>query len=418
MSGFSDDCFATGGALMPLGEALDLLAGRVGPVVGGERVGLRTARGRVLAADVRALRSVPPEDNAAVDGYAVRVADLDPARTTRLRLVGRAAAGHPFVGAVRAGEAVRIFTGAAVPPGCDAVVMQEDCRLDGDQVIVPAGVKQGANRRLAGEDIAAGSVVLARGRRLRAQDLGLAAAAGHPSLEVFRPLRAAVFSTGDELHEPAAELPAGGICDANRYALIALLEDLGCTAEDLGILGDRFAVIRDALAAAAREHDLIVTSGGMSVGEEDHVKTAVEALGRLHFWRLAIKPGRPIGLGQVHGVPFVGLPGNPVAMMVTFMRIARPMILRLAGADAAPPHAYRVPAAFSFSKKAGRREWLRARLIEGEGGALVATRFSRQGSGILSSMVAADGLIELAEDVTRIAPGELVDFLPFTELGR
>ncbi|MGF1639371.1 MAG: gephyrin-like molybdotransferase Glp [Rhodospirillales bacterium] len=416
MAQLSDDCFAFGGPLMSMTEALALLAARTAPVVGTETVGLRRAGGRILAADVLATGDVPPVDNAAVDGYAVRHADLDPATPTRLPVTGRAAAGHALGRAAGPGEAIRIFTGAAMPAGCDTVAMQEDCTVDGDHVIVAPGLAHGANRRRAGEDIRAGATVLAAGRRLRPQDIGLAAAVGAADLVVYQRLRTAVFSTGDELRDPGDTPPAGCIYDSNRYGLMAMLEGLGCAVDDLGILPDRLEAIGDALAAAAAGHHLIATSGGMSVGEEDHVKAAVEAGGSLYFWRLAIKPGRPLGLGRIGGVPFVGLPGNPVAMMVTFMRVARPVILRLGGCTELEPHLFRVPADFAHRKKTGRREWVRARLAADGDGRLVARKFGRDGAGILSSMVEADGLVELPEDLARLEPGTLVDFLPFDEV--
>jgi molybdopterin molybdotransferase len=225
-----------------------------------------------------------------------------------------------------------------------------------------------------------------------------------------------VFSTGDELCEPGEPRRAGGIYDSNRPVMIGLLDALGCRVSDLGILQDDLAAIRAALTSAAREHDLIVTSGGMSVGEEDHVKAAVRSMGDLHFWQLAIKPGRPIGLGQVRGLPFVGLPGNPVAMMVTFLRIVRPMILRLAGGRDEPPTFFPVRAGFEHKKKPGRREWVRARLEADDDGVPIARKFPRDGAGILSSLVDADGLIELPEELTRLQPGATVHFLPFREV--
>jgi molybdopterin molybdotransferase len=252
--------------------------------------------------------------------------------------------------------------------------------------------------------------------RLRPQDLGLAASVGRARLRVRRPLRAAVFSTGDELCEPGKPRSPGGIYDANRPVLIGLLDALGCRVSDLGILRDDLAVIRGALTSAAGEHELIVTSGGMSVGEEDHVKAAVQSVGDLHFWQLAIKPGRPIGLGQVRGVPFVGLPGNPVAMMVTFLRIARPMILRLAGAADEPLSFFPVRADFEHKKKAGRRAWVRARLRPGDNGVPMARKFPRDGAGILTSLVESDGLVELPEDLTWVERGAAVNFLPFREV--
>jgi molybdopterin molybdotransferase len=397
-------------------EALALIRERVDCRAGTENVPLAVAPGRVLAEDVTAPNDVPPHDNSAVDGYAVFHDDLAATSDTRLPLGGRAAAGHPLEGPARRGTAVRIFTGAPMPAGPDSVVMQEDCRLEGDAVIIPPGVKRSANRRRRGEDVTAGSVVLQAGRRLRPQDLGQAASVGRAALTVRRPLRAALFSTGDEIAEPGAPLAAGQIYDANRYTITALLTGLGLEVDDLGILADELEPIRASLEAAAGDHDLIVTSGGVSVGDEDHVKPAVESQGSLHLWRLAIKPGRPIALGQVHGVPFVGLPGNPVAVLVTFVTLVRPMILRLMGANDAEPRRYQVPAGFAYAKKAGRREWLRGRLQKVADGTWQAVKYPRDGSGILSSLVESDGLIELAEEVREVEPGTPVDFLPFTEV--
>ena len=416
MTQLSDDCFAFGGPLMAAADALALLRSRLGPVVEPETVKLAAAAGRVLAEDVTALRAVPPHDNAAVDGFAVFHDDLDRAGDTRLAVAGRVTAGHPLGRPARRGEAVRIFTGAPMPDGADTVLMQEDCRIDGEAVVIPPSIKRGANRRLAGEDIEAGGVILAAGRRLRPQDVGLAASVGRTALSVYRRPRVALFSTGDEVREPGETLPAGCIYDANRYALAGLIAELGCEVDDLGILEDRFETIRDALDAAAGTHDAIMTSGGASTGEEDHVRGAVAALGSIHFWRLAIRPGRPIALGQVRRTPFIGLPGNPVAVMVTFMRFARPALLLLGGCTEIEPTVYRVRADFAYKKKTGRREWLRASLFTAPDGTLSARKFPRDGAGILTSMVESDGLIELGEELTRLDPGTMVDFLPFSEV--
>ncbi len=416
MAQLSDDCFAQGEAMITTEEALEILATRLVAVAGVTRVALRAALGRVLAEDVVAERDVPPTDNSAVDGYALFFDDLDPERETRLKLSGRAAAGHPLGRPARRGEAVRIFTGAPMPEGADTVMMQEDCREEGGYVILASGIARGANRRDAGEDIESGAVILRRGRRMRPQDIGLAASIGRAELAVHAPLEVAVFSTGDEIIEPGEEAPPGSVYDANRYTLITLLDGLGCRVTDLGILPDRLDRIRETLARAAEASDLVITSGGMSVGEEDHVKAAVEALGSLHFWRLAIKPGRPIALGQVGATPFIGLPGNPVAAMITFLRIARPVVLRLAGCAELEPTFFRVRAGFAHKKKKNRREWVRARLSVGADGVLVASKFPRDGAGILTSMVEADGLVELPESLTRLAPGTMVDFLPFSEV--
>ena len=416
MAQLSDDCFAHGGRLMTTAEALEHLTGRVSRVTGDETVPLTAALGRILAEDLTAPEDVPPHDNSAVDGYAVHFDDLDPEAETRLPVKGRAAAGHPLEGPAGRGTAVRIFTGAPMPEGPDTVMMQEDCRLEGDHVVIAPGIRRGANRRARGEDIRAGTRVLSAGQRLRAQDLGQAAAVGRTALRVSEPLKVALFSTGDELREPGTSLDAGCIYDSNRFTVSALLQGLGCRVADLGILADQADTIRGALEDAAQGHDLIVTSGGVSVGEEDHVKQAVEALGKIHFWRLAIKPGRPIALGQVGRVPLVGLPGNPVAVVVTFVNLVRPMILSLMGGRDLLPHHFRVRAAFDHKKKKNRREWVRARLeADGEGG-WQATKFPRQGAGILSSLVESDGLVELPEEMTYLEAGSLVDFLPFSEV--
>ena len=420
MAQLSDDCFAFGGDLMRTDEALALLARTLTCVTEAEAVPLPAGAGRILAEDVVAPRDVPPHDNAAVDGYAVFFDDLDPDGETVLPVAGRAAAGHPLDGPARRGTAVRVFTGARMPEGPDTVMMQEDCRIErdgaGERAVLRPGLKRGANRRRRGEDVRAGTTVLTRGLRLRPQDIGQAAAVGRRELLVSRPLRVALFSTGDELREPGAPLPEGCIYDSNRYTLMALLSGFGCVVDDLGIVPDRAEALRGALTEAASAHDLIVSSGGVSVGEEDHVKAAVEALGRLHFWRLAIRPGRPLALGQIGAVPFVGLPGNPVAVMVTAMTILRPMAVHLMGGTGLTPHRYRVAADFAYTKKKNRREWLRVRLVADGADGWRAIKFPRDGAGILSSMVDSDGLVELPEDLTRLEPGTMVDFLPFSEL--
>ncbi len=416
MAQLSDDCFVPGEGLMPMDEALAILAERIVPIVETEHVPLRMARGRTLAKDIAAAENVPRHDNSAVDGYAFAFTDLSPGTETRFPVMGRATAGHPFAGTPPSGAALRIFTGAVMPAGLDTVAMQEDCTEGGGHVTIPAGLACGANRRFAGEDVEAGQIVLHQGQRLRPQDIGLAATVGRERLSVFRRLRVAVFSTGDEVVDPGGKLPRGAVYDANRYTLGAMVEALGAEVTDLGILPDDLDTVRNALEGAASDHDLLVTSGGVSVGEEDHVRSAVEAAGRLHFWRLAIKPGRPLALGQIGSVPFVGIPGNPVAAMVTFLRFVRPLILRLGGADAVQPFLFKVRAGFDHRKKANRREWVRARLVQHGDGTQTAEKFPREGAGILSSMVEADGLVELPEDLTQLEKGSEVDFLPFSEV--
>jgi molybdopterin molybdotransferase len=417
MAQLSDDCFAFGGELMKTEEALRLLTERLEIVVEREDIDLRSAAGRILAADIVSDRAVPPHDNAAVDGYAVRFDDLGENGETRLTLAGRIAAGTQMDRPVGRGEAIRIFTGAPMPDGADTVLMQEDCRAENGIVAIPPGIKQGANRRFAGEDVVPGARILAAGTRLRPQEIGLAASIGRISLPVYKPVRVALFSTGDEVRDTGTDLPPGCIYDANRYSVAAALEQLGCAVDDLGILPDSYQIIRDTLANAAYRHDLIMTSGGVSTGEEDHVRAAIEALGKMHFWRLAIRPGRPLALGQIDSVPFIGLPGNPVAVLVTFMLFARPAILRLGGSRKTEPEMYRVRVGFPVRKKLGRREWLRVRLDRDSDGAPVAYKFPRDGAGILTSMVESDGLVELPEELTSLEPGTMVDYLPFSENG-
>jgi len=422
MAQLSDDCFATGGGLMPTDAALAELEARLEAIAGTERIPLHAAAGRILAEDITAARAVPPHDNSAVDGYAVHFDDLAPGADTTLPVAGRVAAGHPLEGPATRGTAIRIFTGAPMPDGPDTVLMQEDCRTenrDGNVLVtIPAGIKRGANRRDRGEDVAEGQVILTAGQRLRPQDVGLAASVGRDDLLVHTRLRVAVLSTGDEVFEPGADAPEGGIYDANRHALMALLGDLGCDVHDLGIVPDDRTAIEAALRDAAAGCDAIVSSAGMSVGDEDHLAASVEALGRLHFWKVAIKPGRPVAFGQIGDTPFIGLPGNPAAMMVTFLRLARPALLRLAGATDVAPRLYQVRAGFDYAKKERRREYVRVRLSADDDGTLVAHKHPRAGAGVLTSMVESEGLVELPEEMTQLTPGTMVSFLPFTEVTR
>jgi molybdopterin molybdotransferase len=331
MAQLSDDCFAFSGPLMPIAEAERLIGERVTPVAEIENVPLTAAHRRVLAHDLKAPIDLPPFANSAVDGYAVRHRDLAPTADTRLRVVDYVTAGRTARAPIEPHQAVRIFTGAPMPAGADTVFMQEDVVTDGEQVILPPGLKIGANRRLAGEDIAAGSIALATGARLKAAEVALAAALGVPSLTVRRRVKVALFSTGDEVAEAGATRAEARIFDSNRPMLAALLENFAVSVTDLGILRDDPIVLADALAMAATEHDLIITTGGVSTGEADHVRGAVEQSGRLVFWRIGIKPGRPVAMGVIAGLApetraaFVGLPGNPVAVFVTFARIVRPL---------------------------------------------------------------------------------------------
>ncbi|WP_372424787.1 molybdopterin molybdotransferase MoeA [Salinarimonas chemoclinalis] len=416
MAQLSDDCFAFGGALMRVDEARALIAARLAPVTRVERVALAEADGRVLADDVSAPIPLPPFFNAAVDGYAVAHADLARGGETRLPVAGRLPAGAaPGVGGPQ-GTALRIFTGAAMPDGFDTVFMQEDAVREEGDVVLPAGLKRGANARPAGEDIEAGALALPAGHRIGPRGLALLAGLGIADVAVRAPLRVGVFSTGDELVAPGEPLGPARLYDANRFMLLALARRAGCDARDLGILPDRREAVSTALAAAAQDVDMLITSGGVSTGEEDHVKAAVEAAGALTFWRVGIKPGRPVALGVLKGKAFIGLPGNPAAVLVTFAMLARPLIARLSGEAWRPPTAFPVRAGFAYAKKAGRREYVRCTLAPDAAGGLVARKHPREGAGVITSLTQTSGLVELAEDVTRVAPGETVAFLPWSAL--
>jgi molybdopterin molybdotransferase len=416
MAQLTDDCFAFSGPLLPLDEMERLIHDRVSPVADTETVPLRDARGRVLAADTLAPFDLPPFDNSAVDGYAVRYGDLLSNEDTRLVITGRVTAGHGSGQEFGAGAAVRIFTGAPMPQGADTVFMQEDCRVEGDAVIVPPGLKAGANRRFAGEDVKAGAVMLPAGKILTAADVALAAAAGLTKLDVRRRLRVALFSTGDEIVEPGALRPAAAVFDANRYLLAGLLAPLPVAVTDFGIVRDDADALTRAIAEAAKTHDLVLTSGGVSTGEADHVRTAVESIGRLVFWRVAIKPGRPVAMGVIEGAAFAGLPGNPVAAFVTFVRVVRPLLLRLAGALPQTLVALPVRAAFSYRKKKGRREYVRVALRRADDGMVEAVKHPQEGAGVITSLTQTDGLVELPEETTAIAPGAIVGFFPYAAL--
>ena len=422
MAQLTDDCFAFNGPLLPVAEAEQLIGARVTPVSGEELVPLRAALGRVLSTSLIAPVNLPPFDNSAVDGFAVGAEDIDGARERRLAIVDRIAAGQVATHAVKSGEAVRIFTGAPMPPGADTVFMQEDCRIDGTHVVVPPGLSRGANRRLAGEDIRAGAVALPAGRRLSAQDVALGAALGLTTIEVRRRVRVALFSTGNEIAEPGSPLSDATLYDSNRYLLAAAVARFGAEVTDLGILRDEPKALARAIAAAAVDHDLVLTSGGVSTGEADYVRSAVESIGRIVFWRVAIKPGRPVAMGVIPGgetgeaAAFVGLPGNPVAVFVTFIRVVRPLLLRLAGALPEPLVAMPARAVFAYKKRKGRREYVRVALRKGADGMIDAVKFPQDGAGVLTSLTQTDGLAELGEEVTNIEPGAIVGFLPYASL--
>src|SRR5262249_6151033 len=378
MAQLSDDCFAFGGSLLGIDAARAMIFERVTPVAGIERVPLRQALGRTLAQNIAAPIPAPGYDNSAVDGYAVRFDDLYADRPTILRCIDRIAAGHDPSAALTPGVAARIFTGAILPEGADVVVMQEDCEGDGDRVTIRPGLKRGANTRRAGEDMARGATALTAGRRLGPADLGLLAALGFVDVGVRRKLSVALLSTGDEVREPGQFLGRGQIHDANRFILAGLLERLGVEVADLGIARDDEASLGEVLREAAEKNDLIITSGGVSTGEEDHVRAAIANHGSLYFWRLAIKPGRPVAVGQVGTTPLAGLPGNPVAALLTFALVARPMIEALSFTTPHVACRFPVLSEFAYKKKPGRREYVRASLDRPASGLARARRYHKE----------------------------------------
>jgi molybdopterin molybdotransferase len=384
------------------------------PVRGIERVDLSEAIFRILAEDVTAPRPVPEYDNSAMDGYAFRMSDLSAGG--RMPISGRAAAGHPFRGALPPSSAVRIFTGGVIPEGADTVAIQEECSSEDGVIVLPTTLKLGANRRLAGADVAKNATVLTRGSRLRPQDIGMAAAVGRPALLVHRRIKVAVIATGDELRPPGQPLPLGCIYDTNRHAIMAALRALGALVTDYGVIPDNASLIGDALAAAAREHDLVITSGGVSVGEEDHVRAAVQSIGSLESWKLAIKPGRPVAIGEIADVPYLGLPGNPVSAMVTFWLIGRPLVLRLMGASDLSSPRFQVISAFHHRHNPGRREFLRARMIADNAGTAQVEAYASASSGMLSSLTWSDGLVDLHEDNGDVNVGDVLPYLPYSVL--
>ncbi len=406
---------------LPVAAAQAFLARLVPRVQAVEKVALRSALGRVLARDVVSAIDVPAQDNSAMDGYALRAADLSPAGDSTLAVAGAAFAGDRFNGSVGAGQCVRIMTGAVMPAGCDTVVPQEFVRVEGERVRVPDGVVvAGDNRRLAGEDLARGAVALAAGRVLRPADLGMLASLGQGEVAVFRRLRVAFFSSGDELRSIGEPLDAGAVFDSNRYTLWAMLQRLGADVVDLGVVRDDPAALEAAFRAAAHDADAVITSGGASVGEADHTRHVMASLGEVTFWRIAMRPGRPMAVGRIESggrtaIAF-GLPGNPVALMVTFYALVRDALLAMSGAEPTPLVPWRAASAEPIRKKPGRTEYQRGVVSQAADGGLQVRITGSQGSGILRSMSEANGLVVLAHGQGDVAAGELVDVLPFDGL--
>jgi molybdopterin molybdotransferase len=404
---------AAGPALKTVEQALEFLLTQARPIVEVESVALGQALGRVLSLAVVSPVDVPPWRNSAMDGYAINSTDLQPAKRLPIsQRIPAGAVGKPLV----PGTAARIFTGAPVPEGADTVVIQEDCLVDGEVMQIQRLPQPGANIRLAGEDISEGQEVLIPGVRLGPQHLGLAASIGIEQLSVYRRLRVAVFSSGDELAMPGDNLGPGQIYNSNQFTLSGLLQALGCEVISLGIVEDTFEATCEALSAGAKTADLVIASGGVSVGEEDHVKPAVERLGTLDLWKIAVRPGKPLAFGHIEQTPFIGTPGNPVSLFVTFCLFARPFILRSQGmVGTLTPSLLQAQADFTWDRPVKRREYARARVATDDRGNTTASLYPTRSSGVLSSVAWANALVVIPEHKT-LAKGDAVSFIPFSEL--
>lgn len=414
-----DDCFLHDKDRLLHAECLSIITERLDCVADTEKLSLRRAHRRFLAETLVAGHDVPLHTNSAVDGYAFARAEV-PAASGQLPVVARIVAGDTQAHSLGAGEAARIFTGATLPDGADTVAMQEDCQFDGDRNIValPTGLKLGSNVRHAGEDLRQGDPVVESGAMLRSPEIAAIASLGIKDVLVHKPVRVALLSSGDELVQPGEEIRPGETYDSNRIMLAALASSLPVTVSEYGAIPDRDSDVRSALSEAAASNDLIVTSGGASRGEEDHIVEAIAELGKRHIWQVAIKPGRPMAMGQIGQCVVLGLPGNPVAAFVCFLLYCRPAITLLGGGTWREPPRFKVTAGFGIEKKKpDRREFWRGWLETDSSGNTVAIKFPRDGSGLISGLRRATGLIEVAEDVTSISEGDPVSFIPFEALG-
>ncbi|MEZ5870411.1 MAG: molybdopterin molybdotransferase MoeA [Nitratireductor sp.] len=414
-----DDCFLHDTERLRHAEALAILRERLVPLAQVETVPLTNASGRISAEPLFARNDIPGYDNSAVDGYAFASRDITGTATT-FNVTARIPAGSPQGLSISSGEAARIFTGAPMPLGADTVAMQEDCETSqqGEKVTIPAGLKPGANRRKAGEDVARNAELFGPGTRLRPQEIAAAASAGIASLAVYKPLDIAVLSSGNELVPPGTPLLPGQLHDSNRYLLQSLLAPLNANIQDMGIVPDTASATQAALGEAAGRCQVILTTGGASRGEEDHMVTSLERLGKRHMWQLAVKPGRPMCFGQIGQTLYFGLPGNPVAAFVCFLLYVRPALLRLGGGEWSEPQRFRVRAGFSVPrKKSDRREFWRAWIEHDDKGEPLACKFERDGSGLITGLRKATGFIEIPEETTAVAAGDLVNFIPFSEFG-
>jgi len=414
-----NDCFLHDKDRLIHREAIALLKDRLKPIASTINVAIADAARRVLAQDISAPRDVPGYDNSAVDGYAFRHNDLA-STGGKFVISQRIAAGDIEPEDLTPKTAVRIFTGAPVPEGADTIAMQEDCQETADAnsslVEIPTTLKPGANLRKSGEDLKSGDMVMSIGQRLRPQDLAAIASMGQDTIEVYKPLNVALLSSGNELVRPGEALKRGQVYDSNHYLLASLLSAIGAEITDYGILPDDGAIVRETIIEAASRHDVIISSGGASRGDEDHIIKTLDAIGSRHLWQLAIKPGRPMSFGQIGDTVMFGLPGNPVAGFVCFLLYVRPSILRLSGAVWQDPERFRMPVDFEIKhKKPDRREFMRGTIYKDESNRRVLRKFGRDGSGLITGLREADGLIEVPEETTSIKSGDMLDFIPFSQ---
>lgn len=414
----ADDCFIHDKDRLRHSQALEILRENMHAIAGVETIALGNANRRILAANVKAPRNIPAFDNSAVDGYAFSHADFEPTGGF-FPIMTRIAAGHTAEIELPSFAAARIFTGAKMPEGADTIAMQEDCEpheQDGSQFIaIPAGLKKGANCRLAGEDVATDEIVATSGTKLRPQDLAAIASTGTGEVQVYKPLKIGLLSSGNEILRPGEAFEQGKVYDANHFMLTGLLESSNIDVTDLGVCSDNAEKVHALLKSASTKFDVIISSGGASKGEEDHFVDALGKLGKCHLWQLAVKPGRPMSFGQIDNTLVFTLPGNPVAAFVCFLLYVRPSIQSLSGSKFKEPQRYQIPAGFSIKSKPDRREFLRGFVLN-EGDAAIAMKFDRDGSGLITGLRESSGLIEIPEETTSINKGDLVDFIPYSEM--
>ena len=416
MAQLSNDCFKHSQKRISLEKAVSILEKRIKCIKKTQKIKLDQSLGRILSKDILSKLNVPPFNNTAVDGYAFKYSYLNKKKETTLKLSGRITAGQNFNKKIKKDEIARIFTGAKMPEGADTVIMQEDCDVINNQIVLKPGIFKGANIRKKGEDIKYGKKILPKGLKLKAQDIALIASVGIKEINVFEKLTVGIFTTGNELFEPGAKISNSGIYDSNRYCLKNLLETINCSVKDYGIKKDNEKLIKNTLKKISKECDLVITTGGMSVGEEDYVRKVVEKNGSLNFWNIAIKPGRPVALGNIFKKPFIGLPGNPVSVMVTFLKIALPTINKLSGFSSPKEKSFIVTTDFNFKKKSGRKEFLRVTISKNLNGQIKIKNYPKSGSGVFTSMVETDGLIELPEKLTYLKKGTKIRFVPYSEI--